>query len=111
MYLCVTEAVKVIVRAVKPTANTDKTHIGQFEYLIWIRLIRDAAEMIMRHGLFSQPKLVIETVFLELNAFHFQWTKPTKETKAEVDTIVKKFFQRENKTPNISGTPVAQVTW
>ena len=109
MYLCVAEATKVIVRAVKPTANTDKTHIGQFEYSIWIRLIRDSAEMIMRHGLFSRPRTVIEIVCPELNAFYLQWTQPTKEIKAEVDAIVKKYVCSESETLNKRGAPLART--
>ena len=54
----------------------------------------------MRHGLFSQPRAVIEIVLPELNAFYLQWTQPTKEPQAEVDTIVKKYFCSESETLN-----------
>ena len=108
MCLCAAEATKIIVRAVKPTTNTDKTHIGQFEYSIWIRQIRDSAETIMRHGPFSQPRAVIEIVFPELNAFYLQWTKHTEETKAEVDTIVKNFCKK-SEILNKRGTLLART--
>ena len=97
MYLCLAEATKAIVSAVKPVSNKDKTHTGQFEYSVWMELVRDSAEITMRHGLYAQPKKEMKTLVGELNNFHLLWTAPTKATKDKVKTHVRDMFSPKAK--------------
>jgi len=91
------EATKAIVSAVKPVSNKDKTHTGQFEYSVWMELVRDSAEITMRHGLYAQPKKEMKTLVGELNNFHLLWTAPTKATKDKVKTHVRDMFSPKAK--------------
>ena len=92
MYLCVAETTKSVVSSVKPTSNQDRTHAGQFEYCVWIMLIRDSAEINKRHGLFAQPTKMMKTLVGELNDFNLHWTAPTRTTKEKVKTHVRDMF-------------------
>ena len=97
MYLCVAETTKAIVTAVKPASSKDKTHTGQFEYSVWIELIRDSAEITKRHGLYAQPTKTMKTLVGELNNFHLLWTAPVQATKDKVKTHVKEMFSPKAK--------------
>ena len=103
MYLCVAETTKVVVSAVKPTNKNDRTHPGQFEYSIWIELIRDSAEIINRHGLFPQPTKMLKPILSDLNTFHLHWTEPSKKTKDNVATLVKNTFAARTKLLSLVG--------
>ena len=91
MYLCAAETTKAVVTAVRTTKN-DKTHTGQFEYSIWLRIIRDSAEIIKRHGLFPQPNKNLKSILPQLNTFHLHWDQPTKKTKHDLTVLVKDTF-------------------
>ena len=97
MYLCVAETTKDVVSSVKPTSNQDRTHAGQFEYCVWIMLIRDSAEINKRHGLFAQPTKMMKTLVGELNDFNLHWTSPTDALKEKVKTHVKDMFSPKAK--------------
>ena len=92
MYLCLAETTKSVVNTVKPSSKNDKTHSGQFEYAIWIKLTRDSAEITKRHGLFPQPTKKMKSLVGELNNFHLHRTASTEIIKAKVKTHVKDMF-------------------
>ena len=92
LYLCAAEATRAIVNTVKPSSKNDHTHPGQFEYAVWIQIIRDTAEITKRHGVYPQPTKTMKTLLKELSNFHSHWTAPTKETQLKVTTHVRDVF-------------------
>ena len=79
------------------TNKNDKTHTGQFEYSIWLRIIRDSAEIIKRHGLFPQPNKNLKSILPQLNTFHLHWDQPTRMTKHDLTVLVKDTFSPRSK--------------
>ena len=88
MYLAAAETTKAIVNAVKPKSNTDKTHLGQFEYAVWVNVVSDSSDMVKRHGIFPQPKINMNSVLPSLNVFHDHWTSCSSDTKEDVRKLV-----------------------
>ncbi len=97
MYLAAAETTKAIVNAVKPKNNTDKTHLGQFEYAVWINVVSDSGDMVKRHGIFPQPKRSMNSVFPSLNTFDEHWTDCSSETREDVKKLVGNTFAPRTK--------------
>ena len=97
MYLAAAETTKAIVNAVKPKSNTDKTHLGQFEYAVWVNVVSDSGDMVKRHGIFPQPKINMNSVLPSLNVFHDHWTACSSDTKQDVRKLIFDTFSKKAK--------------
>ena len=97
MYVAAAETTKAIVNAIKPKNNTDKTHLGQFEYAVWVNVVSDSSDMVKRHGIFPQPKINMSDVLPSLNVFYDHWTSCSSDTKQDVTKLIYDIFSKKAK--------------
>ena len=97
MYVAAAETTKAIVNAIKPKNNTDKTHLGQFEYAVWVNVVSDSSDMVKRHGIFPQPKFNMSEVLPSLNVFYDHWTSCSSDTKQDVTKLIYDIFSKKAK--------------